>query len=822
MTTDSLYTFAHPLDSFPPEKWEPKWSVSFESREFPNYRSSIQNIWKVHLSPDFEELPDGWKIHISSDVENASSIFDTVSRLCVENKISFKHLRSTALVAAMSSKWVPRSASGKFMALYPRPEAVVEIADMLDGCLPSRCGPYVLSDFEWKGGSSVFLRWGAFKRRTTWTSSGRRVPLVSDELGLREDLRSVPANVEALPDSARQVVEKCAQPPRFDLDVDLQRAFQLTSAGGVYAGTSNGVSVVVKEARGGIDRHPGQQPAATRLKHEAQYLKRLQEINETPRFIDSKVIADNVYLVASHLPGMPLRSWVSTRHPLLHGESSEQDLNKYRMDCLHIADSLRNLVSRIHNKDVAHRDIHPGNILVTDDLNVGLIDFEQASALADASKPPNGCPGFMVSQMQAHARDEVAVDLISLWLLNPTWGGEIHLDSRCAAAAIDLTENLFPSKDSKSDCIYAVARKNIDLIARAKVDKNLYGRDWVENRFAKTGTEMPLDARGGQSDLASLGLASGVGGCLLHLNISEHPDLASAWSEKVSKISWNDPGLWYGWSGVAVCAHWMGDAELAELSLNQALDSVSSCTDLSLSTGLAGILVASLELGAINAALDIIPKIVDLRLQTIESRIPGIAKGGSGIARALMSARAIGDGTASELHSAATLFCNEDLRHVVPDPSGSCQLRVGKRLLPYLGTGGVGVALAMAELGMEEAHWSPLLRPATWPLVLRGGVHEGRAGLIAALLWANEMTGLDVSQAVRDQVARMQVHLVGTPEGSALAGSGGNRICGDLLVGTAGWSAVEEATQGHLRGSMQALRLLFGGRSTSQPPLEAT
>src|SRR3954464_12332038 len=105
-------------------------SVDDFSRELPappdGWSQGEKNIWR-HLHPDGVVLPkQGWKIHVSATVANAGRVLKTTYDYCVERRIPFKYLRTRSIVLARNSKYAPREASGKLIAIYPADDVELE------------------------------------------------------------------------------------------------------------------------------------------------------------------------------------------------------------------------------------------------------------------------------------------------------------------------------------------------------------------------------------------------------------------------------------------------------------------------------------------------------------------------------------------------------------------------------------------------------------------------------------------------------------------------------------------------------------------------
>src|SRR5437899_1086089 len=103
------------------------------------------------LTPKALRLPDqGWKIHISTTPQDVNQVIDVVWKYSVSTGIAFKFLRSRAALAAINSKYWSRSASGKFITLYPVDDAQFTSTLLaLEPQLHGFVGPYILSDIRY-------------------------------------------------------------------------------------------------------------------------------------------------------------------------------------------------------------------------------------------------------------------------------------------------------------------------------------------------------------------------------------------------------------------------------------------------------------------------------------------------------------------------------------------------------------------------------------------------------------------------------------------------------------------------------------------------
>ena len=100
------------------------------------------------------------------------------------------------------------------------------------------------------------------------------------------------------------------------------------------------------------------------LQNEADILK-LVNSEYLPKFYDFKKdeITGKSYLIMEYIEGLPLDEYIEE-----HGTMTEEEAGKFLL-------MLIKAIHSLHSKGIAHRDIKPQNILITDDKKLKLIDF---------------------------------------------------------------------------------------------------------------------------------------------------------------------------------------------------------------------------------------------------------------------------------------------------------------------------------------------------------------------------------------------------------------------------------------------------------------
>jgi serine/threonine-protein kinase len=204
--------------------------------------------------------------------------------------------------------------------------------------------------------------------------AARRAALLDERCGGDAALRAEVAALLELETGAGDFLERPAD-PWVGQRIDRWRVLERIGAGGmgvVYkVARDDGVfeqQLALKLLRRSAD-HP---EMLERFRRERQVLAALAHEN-IARLVDGGETADGVpYFVMEHVAGTRLDDWCDARRlPLA------RRLALFRAICA--------AVQYAHQNLVVHRDLKPGNVLVTDDGTVKLVDFGIAKVLDDGS-----------------------------------------------------------------------------------------------------------------------------------------------------------------------------------------------------------------------------------------------------------------------------------------------------------------------------------------------------------------------------------------------------------------------------------------------------
>lgn len=377
--------------------------------------------WHYYMSPVINTPAQGWKIHISATLSSAEEILNKAAHYCFEHEISFKHLKSQGVLLRSNMKYAPRSGSGKFVTIYPRnAEHANKILEELDSQLSGYPGPYILSDLRYKDGP-LYLRYGGFKKQYVKNDRDELVPAICDDMGnLVPDVRE-----------PRFYVPKWVQKPEFVLDMEralgknerpsdfpyhVVNALHFSNGGGVYLANpidEPETKVVIKEGRPYAGLSPDLRDAVSRLENEYNFLQKLDGCPGTVKAIEKFNHSGHLFLVEEFIEGKTLNKAMVERMPLIKADCTPDAIKEYRNWVLGITRKIEKIINSYHERGVVFGDVHPNNIIISDDGEPVFIDFESSSDVSSESPQTMGAPGYVASD----GRTGISTDLYALGCL---------------------------------------------------------------------------------------------------------------------------------------------------------------------------------------------------------------------------------------------------------------------------------------------------------------------------------------------------------------------------------------------------------------------
>ena len=792
----------------------------------------------VMLTPPRPRLPaQGWKIHVSATPDNAASVLARSADYLVPREIAFKFIRSPKVLLRRNGKYGDRSASGKFITIYPEDEArLAVVLDELGSLRDGEPGPYILSDLRWRSGP-LYVRYGGFLARTMKSPTGETVHCIEDPDGrLVPDRRGPsfrPPEWVTLPDCLAEAMRARNAGTLEDFPYRADKALHFSNGGGVYRGTDlrTGDPVLLREARplSGLDTHG--EDAVARLHREHECLEKLAGLSCIPRLIEARVGHEHHFLVREFVAGETLAAAVAHRVPQspLHDPRQAAQYTTWAVDVL---DQVERGMRAMHERGVVFGDLHPGNILVRDDGTIVFVDLETAStdprarqihAAPGFAAPPThrgtdvdryalGClrlalfaPLTTLVSWGPHKVDQLIAHVVARFPVPRDYGDKVRADlapvhqddvqDRTPAVTEDGTGTPGPRTHSGGPASRRPRAVAEGIAATATPER--------EDRLFPGDASQFLLPEGGVS------LAYGAAGVLWSLAEAETevPDAWIDWLETATlRQSEPSPGLYTGLAGVACALNRLGRTETAA-ALVQRLRKAEPAND-SLFDGLAGIGLAHLHLARATddrLALKYATAVAEQLTDHAATRVPrrgeaGLMRGRSG--GALLLLRLHAETAESNLLDAARQLLDSDLRALgwtdagqhPADPDGPdapaategwAEGAPGAR--PLLAAGGGGTAMVLEEYLRHRPEPRFALARDSVRGAARGytprtaGLFHGWAGVTLTLrhLGDDPLAAPGLSDA-------LDLFQVGHQDRPAFLGHENLRLSTDLATGAAG------------------------------------
>ncbi|MFB7833791.1 class III lanthionine synthetase LanKC [Streptomyces sp. NPDC056056] len=723
--------------------------------------------WTSHRTGDWlalrpldHALPSqGWKIHVSACLDNAEAILATVRAYCLEQDVAFKFVPSRYLLHQRNAKYADRSASGKFITVYPADDQQCErVATDLAGLLEGRPGPYILSDLRW-GRGPVHLRYGSFTLRHCYDEHGELRPAVEDGSGTlvpdrRDPVFHVPAWVTP-PAFLAPHLEARASVTVQDMPYAIEKALHFSNGGGVYEALDRrtGRRVVLKEARPYAGLAADGADAVTRLHREREALERLSGLACTPEVLDSFTVGDHHFLALEFVEGKPLNTFFARRHPLMEADPPPERLAEYTEWALRMHGLVERAVAAVHARGIVFNDLHLFNIMVSEDeSSVVLLDFEAAKPAAEGGRQTVANPGFVApADRRGFDVDRYALACLRIALFIPLTsllavdrGKAAHLAETAAArfplppgfldeAVREITRN--PAGGSTR--VPGGTAAGSSRAADRPTDRSRFlpaePGDWPNSRDSMVAAILASatperEDRFFPGDIAQFATAGGgmtvghgTAGVLHALHESGAPRCPEAEDRLLRHAKQPDSGtplgFYDGLAGVAWTLERLGHPaaalELASLVAEQ--DHEGLAPDLyggtaGLGLALDALATATGESGLHAAAL----RCAELSARPLRS--PGRPAGAAGAAtpagpagrartgllygsagRALLFVRLYERTRDTALLDLAAEALHDDLSRCVRGASGTLQVDEGWRTMPYLGAGSVGIGMVIDD-----------------------------------------------------------------------------------------------------------------------------
>jgi serine/threonine protein kinase len=409
----------------------------------------VPNIWRLkqdyfwtYVQPrQTTKIVQGWKIHVSSLPENALSTLEKVLNICVDMETEFKFASDKRVLRQLLSKNCSRSASGKFITIYPANSAVFK--DMLERiyqALKDVEGPYILSDRQYKDSRVVYFRYGGFRSFSSTNVNGNKVAyILDDKHNYIEDQRQASfhlpdftlSDYEDIFGPAEQDTKQIAEVETeettselgedvnvyFDGKYEVESVLKASNAGGVYVGKNihTEQAVVLKEARPCIGINSAGSDVIEQLNKEYRLLSKLGKTGIAPQTYGLFKEWEHIFLAQELIEGITLRQFQVKTNKIVHSSSTTEQMQTWFQTVNNIGKSVIASIIILHEQNVIFGDLSPNNIMINEEtFKTTLIDFEGAYEPGVDKSINISTPGFAENARMDRDDIEFSDDYFSL------------------------------------------------------------------------------------------------------------------------------------------------------------------------------------------------------------------------------------------------------------------------------------------------------------------------------------------------------------------------------------------------------------------------
>ncbi|ESU34502.1 hypothetical protein G3A_00690 [Bacillus sp. 17376] len=387
---------------------------------------------RIYIScfPKKGPLPThGWKIHISGTIWDSEEILEKVSRFCMEHSISFKCLMDKVVFDANQNKVADRSGSGKFITIYPESEKqFIEVTPKLYKLLSMYNGPYILTDRRYGDKGIVYYRYGGINIGLVKLGN-QYVHMIKSENG--EEFIDDRKPRFQLPNWVKDPFQKNNFNKEKKNNFLLNNRYKVlsvlryTNAGGTYIAEDiqNAEKVIVKEVRPFTVQYGNRKDAVSLKKTEYAILKKIHSLGVSPIPIDIFKEWEHTYLVESYIDGPTIKQFVVNENPFSKPNSTVNDFNEYFKKIVKIFTNILKTFETIHKNNIVVGDIGPENIILKDNLNPIIIDFDTSLDLDTTDeKHIFGTIGFhnKFNKPDDFKRDYIGIGYLLFYMISPS------------------------------------------------------------------------------------------------------------------------------------------------------------------------------------------------------------------------------------------------------------------------------------------------------------------------------------------------------------------------------------------------------------------
>lgn len=351
------------------------WHIEYNNAGFYN-RHRLQ--WLSVTNKFCEKKQHGWKLHISAHVYNAQLIFQAIIDSLLTFNTNFKLVGSLDFLIFLSNPNISKGQTGKFLTIYPETaEKAYAIAHSLHKITKHFSSPTIITDRPFCKNSIIYYRYGAHTaqyKQTLWGAFITTMEIdgrsIIDTKNPGDEIYQQLVN-PFHSESILEVTPLEDKQENNNIIKYLQLSRNIRSEIFLCLDQKNNRRCIMKTAFADSTVDNLGNSAITRLQFEAKILQKLKPLQVAPQYYDSYDDKNNNYcLIMEDLPGRSLHDYLKTsfyNHKVISISKS-----------LHISKQLAKHLTLIHTANIIHADIKLANIILIDDKEIKIIDFDSA------------------------------------------------------------------------------------------------------------------------------------------------------------------------------------------------------------------------------------------------------------------------------------------------------------------------------------------------------------------------------------------------------------------------------------------------------------
>lgn len=450
-----------------------------------------QGIFTNIFFPTKTQYPgQGWKIHVSTDIYNSHEIIKIVSSYLGCKKILFKFITNMSTLLKTTGKNFPEMQFGKFITIYTCSRTQTKnIGEELTRLLKKFSGIKVLTDRNFPNSEIVSYRYGGINPEWKISNNNDRVYKIKD--GNNSNITDSRKNFFYLPNGVKDIY-----PMEETEESDLNKYFPNIKILEVIRNTNEGINLIAEfdqQKKTKVILKEGKHLSILTSEHskfdgsyfkqnEAKVLKKFDECNFTPKFIDAKIIDNNFYLIEQKMPGISLKEFGPT-NPILKSNHTGTEVRQYLNDCFIITENLIKILIYFTKHNMIISDISPDNFMYDKQKNkLFIVDLESVQSINNTHIPLMRTDGFFNPKTKL-GTIESDISGIGLTIFYLFFSKSIEIEFRSEEIMLDIkyVKNIFKQKEL--DSYFEIVEQLIFSPQKINLDDVLNKVKYLHNNF---------------------------------------------------------------------------------------------------------------------------------------------------------------------------------------------------------------------------------------------------------------------------------------------------------------------------------------------------